>query len=127
MTLIEYMCCVDDRENSLARKKGEGRPMKESIRHTPRRWQRQPSKIPIGLVLETDPFTADDSAITVDVSRRGASVLTKLALVPGEWLKIAASGKISRAVAAHVVWVREDESSHSNFAGLSFLRHIRSR
>ena len=32
-----------------------------------------------------------------------------LALVPGEWMEVAATGAISRAVAAHVVWVREDE------------------
>jgi hypothetical protein len=73
--------------------------------------------------LETDPFKADDSAITVDISRRGASVLTKLALVPGEWVKVVANGEISHAVAAHVVWVREDESGHSTLAGLEFLDH----
>jgi hypothetical protein len=61
--------------------KEEGRPMPENTSYTPRRWQRQPSKIPISLVLETDPFKADDSAITVDISRRGASVLTNAGAV----------------------------------------------
>jgi hypothetical protein len=95
--------------------------MPENSSYTPRRWQRQPSKIPISLVLETDPFKADDSAITVDISRRGASVLTKLALVPGEWVEVVAKGELSPAVAAHVVWVREDESSHSTSAGLELF------
>ena len=95
--------------------------MPENTSYTPRRWQRQPSKIPISLVLETDPFKADDSAITVDISRRGASVLTKLALVQGEWVEVVANGELSRAVAAHVVWVREDESGHSTLAGLELF------
>jgi hypothetical protein len=71
--------------------------------------------------LETAPFKVDDSAITVDISPRGASVRTNLALVPGEWVKVVANGEISHAVAAHVVWVREDESNHSTFAGLELF------
>ena len=95
--------------------------MQENISHTLRRWQRQPSKIRMSLVLDADPIKVDDSAFTVDISRRGASVLTKLALVPGEWVEVVAKGKASRAVAAHVVWVREDESSHSTSAGLELF------
>jgi PilZ domain len=94
--------------------------MQENTSHTPRRWGRQSATVQISLVSEADPSKADDSAITVDISPRGASVQTKLALVPGEWLKVAAIGEISHAVAAHVAWVREDESSHSSFAGLEF-------
>ena len=95
--------------------------MPENTSYTPRRWQRQPSKIPISLVLETDPFKADDSAITVDISRRGASVLTKLALVQGEWVKVVSKGEFTQAIAALVVWVRKDESSHSTSAGLELF------
>ena len=95
--------------------------MHENTSHTPRRCERQPSKIPISLVLEADPFKADDSAITVDISPRGASVRTKLALVPGDWVKVAAKGEFKQAIAALVVWVREDESSHSTFAGLELF------
>jgi PilZ domain len=95
--------------------------MQENTCHTARRWQRQPSKIPISLVLEVDPFKADDSAITVDISPRGASVQTKLALVPGEWVKVVAKVEISRAVAGHVVWVREDESRQLTWAGLELF------
>ena len=95
--------------------------MQENTSHTPRRCERQPSKIPIGLVLDYDYLKADNSALAVDISPRGASVRTKLALVPGEWVKVVANGEISHAVAAHVVWVREDESGHSTLAGLEFL------
>jgi hypothetical protein len=95
--------------------------MQEYTSHTPRRCERQPASIPISLALETAPFKVDDSAITVDISPRGASVRTNLALVPGEWVKVVANGEISHAVAAHVVWVREDESGHSTSAGLELF------
>ena len=86
----------------------------------PRRWERQPAKIPIRLVLKADHFKADDSAITVDISL-GARVQTKLALVPGEWVGVVLSGEFPYAIPTRVVWVREDEHSHWTFAGLEFL------
>jgi hypothetical protein len=87
----------------------------------PRRWEREPAKIPIRLVLKADHFKADDSAITVDISLRGASVQTKLALVPGEWVGVVPSGEFPHAIPTRVVWVREDEYSHWTLAGLEFL------
>ena len=95
--------------------------MQENTSHTPRRWQRQPSKIPISLVLDYDYLKTDNSALAVDISPRGASVQTKLALVPGEWLKVTTSGEFTQAMAAIVVWVREDESGHSTLAGLELF------
>ena len=92
--------------------------MRENTSLTPRRWQRQPSN---SLVLEADRSKADDSAITVDISPHGASVQTNLGLVLGEWLKVARNREFTHDFAAHVVWVREDEASHSTFAGLEFL------
>ena len=99
----------------------EGLPMPEDTPLTPRRWERQPSKIPISLVLEADRLKADDSAITVDISVRGANVRTKLALVPGQWVKVAAKGEFKHAIPALVVWAREDESGHWTSAGLQFF------
>ena len=72
-------------------------------------------------MLETDPFKADDSAITVDISPRGVSVQTNLALVPGEWVKVIAKGEFKQGIPALVVWVRKDEFSHSIFAGLELF------
>jgi hypothetical protein len=95
--------------------------MKENTCHTPRRWQRLPSKIPISLMLEYDPLKADNSALAVDISPRGASVQTKLALAPGEWVKVVAKEDCTQAIAALVVWVREDESNHSTSAGLELF------
>jgi hypothetical protein len=86
-----------------------------------RRWERQPVTIPIGLVLKADHFKADDSAITIDISLRGARVRTKLALVPGEWVGVVPKGEFPQAIPTRVVWVREDESSNSTIAGLEFL------
>jgi len=95
--------------------------MQEYTSHTPRRCERQPASIPISLALETAPFKVDDSAITVDISPRGASVRTNLALVPGVWVKVIAKGEFTQAFAALVVWVREEESNHSTFAGLELF------
>ena len=95
--------------------------MQQNTAHTPRRWERQPSNVPISLALEDDPFKADDAAITVDISPRGASVRTKLALVLGDWVKVAAKGEFKQSIAALVVWVREDESDHSTLAGLELF------
>ena len=95
--------------------------MQENTSHTPRRWQRQTSKIPISLVFEADPFKSDDSAITVDISPRGVSVQTNLALVPGEWVKVIAKGEFKQAIPALVIWVRKDECRHSTLAGLELF------
>ena len=94
--------------------------MQENICHAPRQWERQPSKIPISLTLVDAPFKAHDLAITVDISPRGASVRTELALVQGEWLKVAANGEFTEVMAAIVIWVRYDQSSHLTSAGLEF-------
>jgi hypothetical protein len=95
--------------------------MQENTCHTPRRWQRQPSKIQISLGLEYDRLKADESATAIDISPSGVSVRTKLALVPGEWVKVAAKGEFKHAIPAHVVWTREDESGHSTCAGLELF------
>jgi hypothetical protein len=86
-----------------------------------RRWERQPSKIPISLVSEANHLKTDDSAMTADISQHGAKVRTKLTLVTGERVGIVLKGGFPDAIPAHVVWVREDESSHSTLAGLEFL------
>jgi len=95
--------------------------MQENSSRIPRRWERQPAAIPISLVSEADPLKTDDSAITVDVSPRGVGICTKLAVAPGEWVKVAAKGKFRHAIAALVIWVREDESGHRTFAGLELF------
>jgi hypothetical protein len=71
--------------------------------------------------LEADPFKADDSAITLDISPRGVRVRTNLALAPGEWVKVVAKGEFTQAIAALVIWVRKDQSSRSTFAGLELF------
>jgi hypothetical protein len=86
----------------------------------PRRWERQPATVPISLVMEADPSKADDSAITVDISVRGASVRTHLTLVRGEWVKVVGKGQYPRPIPALVAWVRKDETSQSTLAGLDF-------
>ena len=77
--------------------------------------------IPIRLVLETENFKADNSAITTDISTDGVGVRTTLALVPGEWVGYIAKGKFPYAIPSRVVWAREDAYSHWTFAGLEFL------
>ena len=87
----------------------------------PRRWERQPASSRIGLVLKTAHVKTDDSAITVDMSVRGARVRTTLALVAGEWVGVVPSGDFPHAIPSRVVWAREDEYSHWTYAGLEFL------
>jgi c-di-GMP-binding flagellar brake protein YcgR len=86
-----------------------------------RRWERQPATIPINLVLKAEDFKVDNSATIIDFSLRGVGVLTTLALVPGERVRIVAKGEFRDAIPARVVWVREDGSNHLTFAGLEFL------
>ena len=90
-----------------------------------RRWGRQPATIPISLVLKADDSSEDDFAGVIDFSPRGVGVLTTLALVPGERVRIAANGEFPDAISTRVAWVREDEdeSSHWRFVGLEYLDH----
>ena len=92
---------------------------------SPRRWERQPATVPISLLLKAEDLTEDDAAGVIDFSLRGVGVLTSLALVPGERVRIIANGEFPDAIPTRVAWVREDEdeSSHWRFAGLEYLDH----
>ena len=96
--------------------------MQTNIPANLRRWERQPATIPINLVLKAEDLKVDNSATIIDFSLRGVGILTTLALVPGERVRIVAKGEIPDAIPTRVVWVREDEdeSSHWTFAGLEF-------
>jgi hypothetical protein len=95
--------------------------MSTMMPHMLRRSERQSASFPVRLVLETMDFNADDSTIAIDISRDGVGVRTTLRLVPGEWVGYIAERKFPRAIPSRVVWVREDECSHSILAGLEFL------
>jgi hypothetical protein len=95
--------------------------MQENTHANPRRWERQLTIIPIGLVLKTENLMVDNSATIIDFSLRGAGVLTKLALVPGEQVRIVAKGEVQDAIPTRVVWVRDDGPQHWTLAGLEFL------
>jgi hypothetical protein len=88
-----------------------------------RRWERQPATIPISLVLKAENLIEDDAATVIDFSLRGVGVLTTLALVQGERVRIVTGGGFPDAIPTRVAWAREDqdESSHWNFAGLEFI------
>jgi len=87
-----------------------------------RRWERQPATISISLVLKAQNFKVDNSATILDFSLRGVGVLTKLALFPGERVRIVANkGESPDDIPTRVVWVRQDVSNHLSVAGLEFL------
>lgn len=86
-----------------------------------RRWERQTATILVSLVLKPESHKKDGRATTIDISLRGMSVQTSLALVPGEWVGIVAKGEFPQAIPARVVWAREDQPSKWTFAGLEFL------
>lgn len=89
-----------------------------------RRWERQPATIPISLVLKTEDLSVDNSATVIDFSLCGVGVLTKLALIPGEQVRIVAKGESPDAIPARVVWVRQDGTEHVTFAGLEFVNRL---
>jgi c-di-GMP-binding flagellar brake protein YcgR len=95
--------------------------MQTNASDIPRRWKRQPAKIPIRLVLKAEEFERDCSATIMDISLGGMSVKTVHALLPGEWVGVVTNRKFPHAIPTRAVWVREDESSHWTFAGLEFI------
>jgi hypothetical protein len=101
--------------------------MQVNISHNRRRWERRSAAIPISLVLEAGHFEADNSAITVDISLKGAQVRTKLLLVSGERLGVVLNGEFQDAIPTRVAWVREFESSPWTLAGLEFLNILAAR
>jgi hypothetical protein len=86
-----------------------------------RQREREPVAIPVSLVLKADELNLDASTVTINMSLSGVRVLTKLALVPRQEVKIVINGQFSRTIPARVVWVRQDESSSCTIAGLKFL------
>jgi hypothetical protein len=88
-----------------------------------RQWEREPVDIPVALVVKSGESESDFSTTTLNISLSGASVLTKLALVPRQELTFIIKGQFSRVICARVVWVREDPSSNSVIAGLKFLSY----
>lgn len=95
--------------------------MPTNDRANARLWERQLATIEVSLVLNADDQKVDNSATITDFSPGGVGVLTTLALVPGDEVKIVAKGDIRRAVPARVVWVEEAEPSNLIYAGLEFL------
>ena len=89
-----------------------------------RQWERQPATIQISLVLKTEDLKVDNSARIIDFSLRGVGILTTIALVPGERVKILAKGEFRHSIPTRVVWVREDKSNHLSYAGLEFLLSV---
>ena len=82
---------------------------------------RQPATIPINLVLKAENLKVDNSATILDFSLGGMGVLTKLALFPGERVRIVAKGEFPEDIPTRVVWVREDVTNQMSVAGLEFL------
>ena len=101
--------------------------MQMNISHNRRRWERRLAAIPISLVLEGSHFEADKSAITVDISPRGAKVRTKLLLVSGERVGVVLNREFPDVIPTRVAWVREFDSSHWTLAGLEFLNTLGAR
>ncbi len=87
-----------------------------------RRFGRKPKTVPINLVINSD-HKSDSDAFTLDISPHGASVRTKLTLVPGELVGVVPKGEYSVTIPARAVWVREDECMWT-FAGLEFLNNL---
>ena len=87
-----------------------------------RRMEREPAAIPISLVKRSETRQISYEASTVDLSLGGASILTSLELVPGEWVGIVPKGEFPFAIPSRVVWVRpKDGDGFFYLAGLQFI------
>jgi len=87
--------------------------------HT-RRCARKSKLMPISLVVKGEHFQSDSSAFTLDISPNGASIRTKLELLPGDCVGVVPKGDIACSLPARAVWVREDKFKWT-YAGLEFL------
>jgi hypothetical protein len=85
-----------------------------------RRSERESEVVSIALVTRPEVFRQDESATTIDTSLHGMKVRTLLSLVPGEWVGVIPKGDFPHAIPAHVVWVREEESTYWTVAGIEF-------
>jgi len=85
-----------------------------------RKWEREPTAIPVGLVHKADKHKPDTSSTTTDVSSTGMGIRTTLSLVPKQEVTIVIKGQFSRSIQARVIWVKEDKSSNSFIAGLKY-------
>ena len=89
---------------------------------TPRKWDRDPSSMPVRLVLRPERSKSDNSATAVDISLRGMKVRTNLDLMPGEWIGIVPKAGFPQAIPARVVWANEDMVTRWFYAGLEFTQ-----
>ena len=89
-----------------------------------RRWERESVAIPASLAPKADKVRLEFYAAIMNISLCGVAIRTKLTLVPEQEMEIVIEGQFSRAIPARVVWVREAESSHWNYAGLEFLLSV---
>lgn len=95
--------------------------MPTNVSDNVRRCERKIATIPVKLVVKAEDHNADESALAVDISPRGARVRTKLKLGPGEWVGLVPKGGFAYAIPTRAIWVHEDEFSHWIFAGLEFV------
>ena len=89
-----------------------------------RRSQRIPATYPVRLMVESESFSVEREATTVDVSLRGVRVRTPLALLPGDTVGIILGGNSRRTIPARVVWARRAWTDLWSIAGLEFLETL---
>ena len=88
-----------------------------------RKLKRQTVAVPVSIVRKANELTPDITAATMNISLSGVSILTQVALVPGQEVKIVIKGQFSQTIPTRVVWVREDGSSRRTIAWLKFLAY----
>jgi len=81
-------------------------------------------RMPVEIVVEADGAKIAYPASTVDFTRYGARVQTKVALVPGEQVSFIWHGLIPQALQGTVVWAAPGQPSQLREAGLKFLQPL---
>ena len=97
--------------------------MRAIIHANRRKLKRHTVSVPIGIALKANELPLEITAATMNIALSGVSVVTPVAMVPGQEVKIVIKGQFSQTIPARVVWVREDESSHRTIAWLKFLSY----
>jgi hypothetical protein len=87
-----------------------------------RRSRRVPETNTILVAIPSEDYQVQHEAFTIDRSRHGLGIMTRVQLSPGETIVIFhLDGSRSHTAPARVVWVRRPKSSAGYFAGLGCL------
>lgn len=88
---------------------------------SPRRYARRSAELPIKLLVHTGDLPVTEDALVTDLTQQGARIFSRMALAPGQILRVFPSEGIRYAVPGRVVWSRTIPAANGHEAGLEFI------